>query len=100
LDATVGAYQSKETYWVRIKEFWWWEYKWNWAHREVSPFSLGGGVINADCQKWSRVQKTVDEINPSGYGEFDRVSCVLVDVFICQAFSNMFVPNLFSSLCL
>jgi hypothetical protein len=21
LDATVGAYQSKETYWVRIKEF-------------------------------------------------------------------------------
>jgi hypothetical protein len=60
----------------------------------------GGGVINADCQKWSRVQKTVDEINPSGYDEFDRVSCVLVDVFICQAFSNMFVPNLFSSLCL
>jgi hypothetical protein len=35
-------------------------------------------VINADCQKWAGVQAGVDEINPSGTNDMDRVSCSIV----------------------
>uniref|UniRef100_A0ACD5X5J4 Uncharacterized protein n=1 Tax=Avena sativa TaxID=4498 RepID=A0ACD5X5J4_AVESA len=69
----VGADQSRETYWVHIKEYFDGD---NTSGIERTERSLRSrwGVINADCQKWAGVQKHVDELNPSGNGDFDRLT--------------------------
>jgi hypothetical protein len=99
LDPTVGADQKQETYWVRMKEFFDGE---NTSGIECSERSLRSrwGVINTDCQRWAAVQKHVDDLNPSGYGDIDRVSCVLVHFVMSMCKYFVWLTNVLSSSCM
>jgi hypothetical protein len=80
MDPTTGTDQTRETYWMRMKEYF---DASNTSRYERNMRSLLSrwSVINTDCQKWAGVQTHVDEINPSGTNDTDRVSnyiCLLI----------------------
>jgi hypothetical protein len=80
MDPTTGTDQTREAYWVRMKEFF---DAHNTSGNERTMHSLRScwSGINTDCQKWAGVQANVDEINPSGTNDTDRVSnsiCLLI----------------------
>ena len=79
MDPAVGTNQTKDTYFVRMKEYFDAN---NTRGNERSNRSLRShwsAVINADCQKWAGVLATVDDINPSGTNDKDRV-CLLLSI--------------------
>ena len=80
MDPTIGTEQTRETYWMRMKEYF---DAHNTSGNERTNRSLRSrwSIFNADCQKWAGVQKDIDEINPSGTNEVDRVS-----PFVCHSF--------------
>jgi hypothetical protein len=73
MDPTTGSDQTRETYWMRMKEYFDAN---NTSENERSVRSLRSrwSGINTDCQKWAGVQANVDVINPSGTNDIDRVS--------------------------
>ena len=73
MDPTTGSDQTRETYWMRMKEYFDAN---NTSGNERSVRSLRSrwSGINTDCQKWAGVQANVDVINPSGTNDIDRVS--------------------------
>jgi hypothetical protein len=73
MDPTTGSDQTRETYWMRMKEFFDANNTSGNEHTMHSLRSCWSG-INTDCQKWAGVQANVDVINPSGTNDNDRVS--------------------------
>ncbi|KAK1661087.1 hypothetical protein QYE76_049246 [Lolium multiflorum] len=73
MDPTTGSDQTRETYWMRVKEYFDAN---NASGNERSVLSLWSrwSDINTDCQKWAGVQANVDVINPSGTNDIDRNS--------------------------
>ncbi|XBH79777.1 hypothetical protein VPH35_105674 [Triticum aestivum] len=70
-DPSVGGDQSRDAYWLRMKE--------HFDVRNVSGIDRSGRslrswwpTINSDCQRWAACQKAVDKLNPSGTNEDDR----------------------------
>ncbi|XBI96190.1 hypothetical protein VPH35_032510 [Triticum aestivum] len=70
-DPSVGADQSRDAYWGRMKEYF---DAHNMSGIDRSERSLRSrwSTINSDCQKWAAAQKAVDKINPSCTNEDDR----------------------------
>jgi hypothetical protein len=73
MDPTTCTNQTRDTYWMRMKEYFDAN---NTIGNKRSMRSLRSrwSGINTDCQKWAGVQADVDVINPSGTNEMDRVS--------------------------
>ena len=75
MDSTVAIYQTRDTYWFRMKEYFD-------AHNESGiertdrSLCSRWSLINTDCQKWAVAMATVDKINPSGTNDRDRVSTI------------------------
>ncbi|KAF7094344.1 hypothetical protein CFC21_096664, partial [Triticum aestivum] len=72
-DPSVGGDQSRDAYWLRMKE--------HFDVRNVSGIDRSGrslrswwSTINSDCQRWAACQKAVDKLNPSGTNEDDRAT--------------------------
>jgi hypothetical protein len=86
MDPTTGTDQTRETYWMRMKESFDAQ---NTSGNERIGHSLRSrwSVINTDCQKWAGVQANVDEINPSGTNDTDRVSnsiyLLIISTHVC-----------------
>jgi hypothetical protein len=85
MDPTTDTDQTRETYWVRMKEFFDAN---NTSVNERTLRSLWScwSDINTDCEKWTGMQANVDEINPSGTNDTDRVSnaiCLLTSTHVC-----------------
>ena len=72
MDPTTGTDQTRETYWMRMTEY----FNTNTSGIERTMRSLRSrwSGINTDCQKWAGVQANIDVLNPSGTNENDRVS--------------------------
>ena len=92
MDPAVGTDQTRDTYWVRMKDYFDAN---NTSGYERTDRSLRSrwSLINADCQKWAAVQANIDTINPSGTNEVDRVSCCKACVLvmsICLLFTTLF----------
>ena len=73
MDAAVGTDQTRDTYWLRMKEYF---DKLNTSGIDRPERSLRSrwSVISTDCQKWAGVLAAVDKMNPSGTNDRDRVS--------------------------
>nr|XP_051197187.1 uncharacterized protein LOC127310564 [Lolium perenne] len=71
MDPTTGSDQTRETYWMRMKEYFDAN---NTSENERSVRSLRSrwSGTNTDCQKWADVQASIDVINPSGTNDIDR----------------------------
>jgi hypothetical protein len=82
MDPTTSSDQTRETYWVRMKEYFDAN---NTSGNERTMRSLRSrwSGINTDCQKWVGVQANVDVINPSGTNYQDRVSNSTSLLIIC-----------------
>ncbi|XBI33220.1 hypothetical protein VPH35_056570 [Triticum aestivum] len=70
-DPSVGGDQSRDAYWLRMKE--------HFDVRNVSGIDRSDqslrsrwSTINSGCQRWAACQKAVDKLNPSGTNEDDR----------------------------
>ena len=72
-DPSVGGDQSRDAYWLRMKEHFDVRNK-SGIDRSDLSFRSRWSTINKDCQKWAAAQKAVDKLNPSGTNEDDRVS--------------------------
>jgi hypothetical protein len=72
MDPTTGSDQTRETYWMRMKEYF---DAHNTSGNEQSVRSLRSrrSGINTDCQNWADVQANVVVINPSGTNDIDKV---------------------------
>ncbi|KAK1564085.1 hypothetical protein QYE76_037717 [Lolium multiflorum] len=72
MDPTTGTDQTRETYWVRMTDY----FNTNTSGIERTMRSLRSrwSGINTDCQKWAGVQANIDVLNPSGTNENDRNS--------------------------
>ncbi|KAE8780478.1 Alternative oxidase 1a, mitochondrial [Hordeum vulgare] len=70
-DVGVGGGQSRDAYWIRMKEHF---DLYNKSVNECTKRSLRSrwSIINTDCQKWTAVVKAVDTLNPSGTNDQDR----------------------------
>jgi hypothetical protein len=77
MDPSTSTDQTRETYWMRMKEYFDANNR-SGNLRTMRSLWSRWSVINADCQKWEGVQADVDEINPSGTNAMDRVSCSIV----------------------
>ena len=95
-DPSIGGDQSRDAYWGRMKEHF---DAHNLSGIDRSERSLRSrwSTINSDCQKWATVQKAVDNINPSGTNEDDRVSGISY-MFIILVFGDQ-SANLFCFSC-
>nr|XP_051220971.1 uncharacterized protein LOC127339126 [Lolium perenne] len=73
MDPTTVTDQTRETYWMRMKEYF---NTHNTSGIEGTMRSLRSrwSGINTDCQKWAGVQANIDVLNPSGTNENDRNS--------------------------
>jgi hypothetical protein len=78
MDPSVGTDQSRDTYWIRMKEYFD-ANNTSGVRRTNRSLRSRWSVINGDCSRWESVQKTIDDINPSGTNDVDRVSflCIL-----------------------
>ena len=95
MDPAVGTDQTRDTYWVRMKDYFDAN---NTSGYERTDRSLRSrwSLINADCQKWAAVQANIDTINPNGTNEVDRVSCCKACVLvmsICLLFTTLLFFN-------
>jgi hypothetical protein len=72
MDPTTGTDQTRETYWMMMKEYFDAN---NPSGNEHTTRSLRSrwSVTNTDCQKWADVQAKVHDINPSGTNDNDMV---------------------------
>ena len=77
MDPAIGTDQTKDTYWMRMKEYF--DAR-NTSGTERTDRSLRSRwrIINTDCQKWAAALAGVDELNPSGTNDVDRVSSLSV----------------------
>jgi hypothetical protein len=86
MDPTTDTDQTRETYWMRMKEYFDAN---NTSRNERTMRSLQPrwSVINTNCQKWVGVQAGVDVINPSGTNDMDRVRnsicLLLISTHVC-----------------
>ena len=64
-DPSIGGDQSRDAYWLRMKEHF---DLCNMSGIDLSARSLRSrwSTINRDCQQWAAAQKAVDKFNPSG----------------------------------
>nr|XP_020160212.1 glutathione S-transferase T3-like [Aegilops tauschii subsp. strangulata] len=72
-DPSIGGDQSRDAYWLRMKE--------HFDLRNVSGIDRSArslrsrwSTINRDCQQWAAAQKAVDKLNPSGTNDDDRLN--------------------------
>jgi hypothetical protein len=79
MDPSIGTDQTRDTYWIRMKEYF--DANTRGVDRTSRSLRSRLSVINQDCSRWASAQKTVDDINPSGTNDSDRVSCSIV--FTC-----------------
>ena len=88
MDASVGTDQTRDTYWFRMKEYF---DKHNTSGNERSDRSLRSrwSLINTDCQKWSAAMAQVDNMNPSGINDRDRVRNICLMHSNCLSLFNM-----------
>jgi hypothetical protein len=77
IDPVVGTDETRDTYWVRMKEYF--DAR-NTSGTERTDRSLRSRwrIINTDCRQWSGALAGVDLINPSGTNDVDMVSCLSV----------------------
>ena len=80
-DPSVGGDQSRDAYWLRIKEHFDLRNVSGIDHSDRSLHSRWS-IINKDCQQWAAAQKAVDKLNPSGTNDEDRVSAISSFMFI------------------
>jgi hypothetical protein len=96
MNPAVGTDQTKDTYWIRMKEYFDAN---NLSGIDRTERSLRShwSAINANCQKLAGVQKDIDVINPSGTNEVDRVIllCPTIFLFICICVLS-YMTHLFS----
>jgi hypothetical protein len=88
MDPTTGTDQTRETYWMRMKELFD-ANNTSGIERTMRSLRSRWSNINTDCQKWAAVQANIDEINPSGTNDIDRVSnsiCLLIiSTHVCSS---------------
>jgi len=77
MDPAVGTDQNRDTYWVRMKEYFDARNK-SGIERTERSLRSRWSLISTDCQKWSGVLAAIDKINPSGTNYRDWVSCTLL----------------------
>jgi hypothetical protein len=87
MDPTTSTDRTRETYWMRMKEY----FDVNNTSgnvRTIRSLRSRWSIINTDCQKWVGVQGGVDEINPSGTNDMDRVSysITIAHLYTCLLF--------------
>nr|XP_051229030.1 uncharacterized protein LOC127346810 [Lolium perenne] len=73
MDPTTGTDQTRETYWLRMTEYFN-THNTSGNERTMHSFRSRWSGINNDCQKWAGVQANIDVLNPSGTNENDRNS--------------------------
>jgi hypothetical protein len=49
---------------------------------DVSPPIVSWSTINTNCSMWSGVLTEVDNMNPSGTNDKDRVSSIVLSIFV------------------
>ena len=74
-DPSVGGDQSRDAYWLRMKEHFD-LHNMSGIDRSARSLRSRWSTINRDCQQWSAAQKAVDKLNPSGTNDNDRVSVI------------------------
>ncbi|KAE8770003.1 putative receptor protein kinase ZmPK1 [Hordeum vulgare] len=72
-DARVGGDQSREAYWIRMKEHFD-LYNKSGIDRTERSLRFRWSTINKDYQKWATALKAVDTLNPSGTNDRDRLT--------------------------
>jgi hypothetical protein len=83
-DPSVGGDQSRDAYWLRMKEHFD-------VHNKSGIDSSGRSLrsrwstINRDCQRWAAALKAVDTLNPSGTNDRDRVSAISFMILPCSS---------------
>ena len=75
MDANIGGDQSRDTYWVRMKEFFDGHNK-SGIERTDRSLRSRWSTINKHCQRWAVTLKSIDTINPAGTNDRDRVSAI------------------------
>ncbi|KAE8798453.1 Alternative oxidase 1a, mitochondrial [Hordeum vulgare] len=71
-DATVGGDQSRDAYWIRMKEHFDLHNK-SGIDRSKRSLRSRWSTISRDCQRWTAAHKAVDTLNPSGTNDRDRL---------------------------
>ncbi|KAE8799130.1 putative receptor protein kinase ZmPK1 [Hordeum vulgare] len=69
--ATVRWDQSRDAYWIRMKEHFDLRKK-SGIDRSKRSLRSRWSTINKDCQRWATALKAVDKLNPSGNNDRDR----------------------------
>ena len=90
MDPTTSTDQTRDTYWMRMKEYFD-THKTSGIERTMRSLWSRWSGINTDCQKWAGVQANVDVLNPSGTNENDRVShstTMLTIWLICEEYGS------------
>jgi hypothetical protein len=95
MDPSIGTDQTRDTYWIRMKEY----FDANTGGVDLTSRSLRSrwSVINTDCSRWASAQKTVDDINPSGTNDNDRVSCSIVFYYFVHMCISIFSLLIYST---
>jgi hypothetical protein len=96
MDPSIGTDQTRDTYWIRMKEYF--DANTRGVDRTSRSLRSRWSVINQDCSRWASAQKTVDDINPSGTNDSDRVSCSIL--FICAYLLCSYVHIYFVHMCI
>ena len=93
-DPSVGGDQSRDAYWLRMKEHF--DLR-NMSGIDRSARSLRSrwSTINRDCQQWAAAQKAVDKLNPSGTNDDDRVSVISSFLMFIMLVVGVSCANLF-----
>jgi hypothetical protein len=73
MDPATNIDQTRDTYWVRIKELYGKICKRGCKRTDIS-LRYCWSTINTDCSKWSGVLTVIEKMNPSGTNEKDMVS--------------------------
>jgi hypothetical protein len=75
MNPVVGTDQSRDNYWMRMKDYF---DAHNTSGNEHRSLWSRSRIINTDCQKWEGALVAVDALNPSDTSKVDRVSCFIV----------------------
>ncbi|KAE8800195.1 putative receptor protein kinase ZmPK1 [Hordeum vulgare] len=84
-DSTVGGDQSRDAYWIRMKEHFD-LYNKSGIDRMERSLRYRWSTINKDCQKWAAALKAVDTLNPSGTNDRDTISAISFMILPCACF--------------
>jgi hypothetical protein len=72
MDAVVDINQARDTYWTKMKEYYDTHNK-SGIERTNKSLRDHWPTIQTDCQKWSACLESVEDMNPSGTNDNDRV---------------------------